>query len=135
MRFVFKNILQFFFNIFFLFCCIINTYVFISNEDHSSNFFRQTSLLFNKWLAERFNLDDSWIVNFGYKDTSIYNAFIIWIGKFCKLVHKQNFSRLFSILKIITLVYQLQRKQRVFLHFPRFSTTYRGRVFSIPSVV
>jgi hypothetical protein len=88
----FKKILHFFFNIFFLFCCRINTYVFISNGDHSSNFFRQTSLLFHKWLAERFNLDDAWIVNVGYKDTSIYNALIIWIGKFCKLIHKQNCS-------------------------------------------
>ena len=39
--------------------------------DHSPNFFRQTSLLFHKWLAERFNLDDAWIVNVRYKDTSI----------------------------------------------------------------
>ena len=37
------------------------------NGDHSPNFFRQTSLLFHKWLAERFNLDDAWIVNVGYK--------------------------------------------------------------------
>ena len=29
------------------------------NGDHSPNFFRQTSLLFHKWLAERFNLDDA----------------------------------------------------------------------------
>ena len=29
------------------------------NGDHSLNFFRQTSLLFHKWLAERFNLDDA----------------------------------------------------------------------------
>ena len=41
------------------------------NEDHSPNFFRQTSLLFHKWLAERFNLDDALIVNVRYKDTSI----------------------------------------------------------------
>jgi hypothetical protein len=32
-----------------------------TNRDHSPNFFRQTSLLFHKWLAERFNLDDVWI--------------------------------------------------------------------------
>jgi len=30
-----------------------------SNGDHSPNVFRQTSLLFHKWLAERFNLDDA----------------------------------------------------------------------------
>ena len=29
------------------------------NGDHSPNFFRQTSLLFHKWLAERFNHDDA----------------------------------------------------------------------------
>jgi hypothetical protein len=62
------------------------------NRDHSPNFFRQTSLLFHKWLAERFNLDDAWIVNVGYKNTSISNALITWIGKFCKFVHKQNCS-------------------------------------------
>ena len=38
---------------------------------HPPNFFRQTSLLFHKWLVERFNLDDAWIVNVRYKDTSI----------------------------------------------------------------
>jgi hypothetical protein len=32
-------------------------------------------------------------------------------------------------------LYNVQREQRVFLLSPRFSTTYRGRVFSIPSVV
>jgi hypothetical protein len=31
----------------------------ILNGDHSPNVFRQTSLLFHKWLAERFNLDDA----------------------------------------------------------------------------
>ena len=31
----------------------------LSNGDHSPNFFRQTSLLFHKCLAERFNLDDA----------------------------------------------------------------------------
>jgi hypothetical protein len=44
----------------------------LANGDHSPNFFRQTSLLFHKWLAERFNLDDAWIVNVGYKNTSKY---------------------------------------------------------------
>jgi hypothetical protein len=29
------------------------------NGDHSPNFFRQTSLLFHEWLAERFNLEDA----------------------------------------------------------------------------
>jgi hypothetical protein len=29
------------------------------NRDHSPKFFRQTSLLFHKWLAKRFNLDDA----------------------------------------------------------------------------
>jgi hypothetical protein len=62
------------------------------NGDHSPNFFRQTSLLFHKWLAERFNLEEAWIVNVGYKNTSIYNALITWIGKLCKFVHKQNCS-------------------------------------------
>ena len=95
--FAFKNTLQFFFNIFVLFCCRINTYIFFSNGDHSSNFFLQTSLLFHKWLAERFNLDHAWIVNVGYKDTSISNALIIWIGKFCKLVHRQNCSHDFFL--------------------------------------
>jgi hypothetical protein len=71
--------------------------LFISNGDHSSNCFRKTSLLFHKWLAERFNLDDAWIVHFGYKDTSIINALIIWIGKFCKLVHKQTCSHDFFL--------------------------------------
>ena len=66
--------------------------LFISNGDHSSNCFRKTSLLFHKWLAERFNLDDAWIVDVWYKDTSIYNALITWIGKFCKFVPKQNCS-------------------------------------------
>jgi hypothetical protein len=61
------------------------------NRDHSPNFFRQTSLLFHKWLAERFNLDGAWIVNVRYEDTSIYNALITWIGKLCTF-HKQNCS-------------------------------------------
>jgi hypothetical protein len=42
-----------------------------SNGDHSPNCFRQTSLLFHKWLAERFNLHDAWIVIVRYKDTSM----------------------------------------------------------------
>ena len=87
-----KTYYNFFLIYFFLFCCRINTYFFISNGDHSSNFFRQTSLLFHKWLTKHFNLDDAWIVNVGYKDTSICNALIIWMDKFCKLVHKQNCS-------------------------------------------
>ena len=70
-----------------------------NNRDHSPNFFRQTSLLFHKWLAERFNLDDAWIVNVRYKDTSIYNARITWIGKFCTFrLQAKLFSRLFFIL-------------------------------------
>jgi hypothetical protein len=44
------------------------------NRDHSPNFFRQTSLLFHKWLSERFNLVDAWIVYAGYKNTSISYA-------------------------------------------------------------
>ena len=68
------------------------------NGDHSPNVFRQTSLLFHKWLADRFNLDDPWIVNVGYKNTSIANALITWIGKFCKFVHKQNCSHDFFLL-------------------------------------
>jgi hypothetical protein len=62
-------------------------------------FFRQTSPLFHNWLAERFNLGDAWIVNVRYKDTSIYNAIITWIGKFCKFIYKKKkmFSRLFFI--------------------------------------
>jgi hypothetical protein len=56
------------------------------------NFYTCTSRNSYTWLAERFNLDDAWIVNVGYKNTSIYNAFITWIGKFCKFVHKQNCS-------------------------------------------
>jgi hypothetical protein len=30
-----------------------------TNRDRSRTFLRQTSLLFHKWLAERFNLDDA----------------------------------------------------------------------------
>jgi hypothetical protein len=75
----------------------------VNNRDHSPNFFRQTSLLFHKWLAERFNLDDAWIVSVGYKNTSISNALITWIGKFCKFVHKQNCSHDFFLL--YTLLY------------------------------
>jgi hypothetical protein len=52
-------------------CLITEFSVIMYNRDHSPNFFRQTSLLFHKWLAERFNLDDAWIVNVGYKNTSI----------------------------------------------------------------
>ena len=74
---------------------LLTTYL---NGDHSPNFFRQTPLLFYKWLAERFNLDDAWIVNVGYKNTSISNALITWIGKFCKFVHKQNCSHDFFLL-------------------------------------
>jgi hypothetical protein len=70
----------------------------IRNGDHLPNFFRLTSLLFHKWWAERLNLDDAWIVNVGYKNTSIYNALITWIGKFCKFVHKQNCSHDFFLL-------------------------------------
>jgi hypothetical protein len=44
------------------------------NGDYSPNFFRQTSLLFHKWLAERFNLDDAWIVNVRYKRAPVGNA-------------------------------------------------------------
>ena len=73
--------------------------IWIRNRDHSPNFFRQTSLLFHKWLAERFNLDDAWIVNVRYKDTSICNALITWIGKFCTFRSQTKlFSRLFLIL-------------------------------------
>ena len=39
--------------------------------DHSQNCFRQTSLLFHKWLSKSFNLVKTWIVYVGYKDTSI----------------------------------------------------------------
>ena len=46
------------------------------------------------WLAERFNLDNAWIVNVGYKNTSISDALITSIGKFLKLVHKQNCSHI-----------------------------------------
>jgi hypothetical protein len=42
-----------------------------SNRDHSPNFFRHMSLLFHKWLPERFNLVDAWIVYVRYKDTPI----------------------------------------------------------------
>jgi hypothetical protein len=49
-------------------------------RDHSQNFLRQMSLLFHKWLVERFSLDDALIVNVGYKDTTIYYALITWIG-------------------------------------------------------
>jgi hypothetical protein len=67
--------------------------------DHSPNFFRQTSLLFHKWFAERFNLDDAWIVNVRYKNTSIDNALITWIGKFCTFRSQTKlFSRLFLVL-------------------------------------
>jgi hypothetical protein len=38
----------------------------------------QISIDIHEWLAERFNLDDAWIVNVRYKDTSIYNALITW---------------------------------------------------------
>ena len=73
--------------------------IWIRNRDHSPNFFRQTSLLFHKWLAERINLDDAWIVNLRYKDTSIFNALITWIGKFCTFRSQTKlFSRLFLIL-------------------------------------
>jgi hypothetical protein len=47
-----------------------------TNRDHSRNCLRHTSLLFHKWLAERFCLDDTWIVNVGYKNTSISDALI-----------------------------------------------------------
>ena len=47
------------------------------NGNHSPDFFRQTSLLFHKWLPERFNLDDAWIVNVGYKNTSVSKGRII----------------------------------------------------------
>ena len=53
------------------------------NGDHSPNFFRQTSLLFHEWLAERFNLEDAWIVNVGYKDTSIKS--ICCVPVYCTL--------------------------------------------------
>ena len=76
------------------------------NGDHSPNFFRQTSLLFHKWLAERFNLDDAWIVNVRYKDTSIYNALITWIGKFCTFRSQTKlFSRLFLLCKLDKLLW------------------------------
>jgi hypothetical protein len=81
-----------------------------TNRDHSRNFLRQTSLLFHKWLAERFQLDDAWIVNVGYKNTSISDALITWIGQFCKLVHKQNCSHdVFFILLNIALLYKLDK--------------------------
>ena len=67
--------------------------------DHSPNVFRQTSQLFHMWLAERFNLDDAWIVNVRYKNTSIDNALITWIGQFCTFRSQTKlFSRLFLVL-------------------------------------
>ena len=68
---------------FFLFCCRINTY-FCHLLWGSFIKFLSTD------VAERFNLDDAWIVKFGYTDTSIFNDLIIWIGNFCIFVHKQN---------------------------------------------
>jgi hypothetical protein len=56
----------------------------------------QNPILRRRSLAERFNLDDAWIVNVRYKDTSIYNALITWIGKFCTKL----FSRLFLYYKL-----------------------------------
>jgi hypothetical protein len=73
----------------------------IINGDHLPNFFRQMSLLFHKWLAERFNLDDAWIVSVWYKDTSIYNALITCIGKLCTFRSQTKlFSRLFYIINL-----------------------------------
>ena len=78
-----------------------------------NNFFRQTSLLFHKWLAERVNLDDAWIVNVGYKNTSISNALITWIGKFCKFVHKQNCPHDFFLLYKLDKLLLKQKKLSV----------------------
>ena len=81
----------------------------LDNGDHSPNFFRQTSLLFHRWLAEHFNLDDAWLVKDGYKNTSIYNALITWIGKFCKFVHKQNCSHDFFYCINYNIMYKLDK--------------------------
>ena len=80
------------------------------NGDHSPNFLRQTSLLFHKWLAERFYLDDAWIVNVRYKNTSIYNALITWIEKFCTFRSQTKlFSRLFFYIINYNIIVQVRK--------------------------
>ena len=116
-----KHCLFFSFPFFFVFLCktveyhMYNKYVIHErvNRDHSPNFFLQTSLLFHKWLAERFNLDDAWIVNDGYdgyKNKSISNALITWIGKFCKFVHKQNCSHDFFYCMNYNIIVQVRER-------------------------
>jgi hypothetical protein len=95
-KFYLFNVTSFFLLLLVLFLCLLKIVyyclkVFKMYLFYSWMFFRQTSPLFHNWLAERFNLDDAWIVNVGYKNTSIYNALITWI---CDSIFVKNWVSL-----------------------------------------